>query len=109
MSNSVDPDETAHYEPSHLDLRCLQKAYYYRLWQWKRSSVLLIDTGQLLLDEQNKVIDQDSHVTDTEDAMQVGKKQQQKKNKQKKTNKQTKNSLTTSIVTTIDRTKEIKW
>ena len=26
MSNSVDPDETAHYEPSHLDLRCLQKS-----------------------------------------------------------------------------------
>ena len=25
MRNSVDPDETAHYEPSHLDLRCLQK------------------------------------------------------------------------------------
>ena len=25
MSNSVDPNETAHYEPSHLDLRCLQK------------------------------------------------------------------------------------
>ena len=25
MSNSVDPDETAHYEPSQLDLRCLQK------------------------------------------------------------------------------------
>ena len=25
MSNSVDPDETAHYEPSHLDLCCLQK------------------------------------------------------------------------------------
>ena len=25
MSNSVDPDETAHCEPSHLDLRCLQK------------------------------------------------------------------------------------
>ena len=25
MSNSVDPDETAHYEPSHQDLRCLQK------------------------------------------------------------------------------------
>ena len=25
MSNSVDPDETAHYEPSHLDLSCLQK------------------------------------------------------------------------------------
>ena len=25
MSNNIDPDETAHYEPSHLDLRCLQK------------------------------------------------------------------------------------
>ena len=24
MSNSVDPDEMAHYEPSHLDLCCLQ-------------------------------------------------------------------------------------
>ena len=26
MSNSVDPDATAHYEPSHLDLCCLQKS-----------------------------------------------------------------------------------
>ena len=25
MSNRVDPDETAHDEPSHLDLLCLQK------------------------------------------------------------------------------------
>ena len=25
MSISVDPDETAHYEPSHLDLCCLQR------------------------------------------------------------------------------------
>ena len=25
MSNSVDPDKTAHYEPSHLDLCYLQK------------------------------------------------------------------------------------
>ena len=25
MSNSIEPDETAHYEPSHLDLCCLQK------------------------------------------------------------------------------------
>ena len=28
MSNSVDPDETAHYEPSHLDLCCLQKTIF---------------------------------------------------------------------------------
>ena len=27
MSNSVDPDETAHYEPSHLDLLCLPKTF----------------------------------------------------------------------------------
>ena len=25
MSNSIDPDEMAHHEPSHLDLCCLQK------------------------------------------------------------------------------------
>ena len=25
MANSVDPDEMAHYELSHLDLHCLQK------------------------------------------------------------------------------------
>ena len=25
MSNIVDPTETANYEPSYLDLRCLQK------------------------------------------------------------------------------------
>ena len=25
MSNSMDPDETAHYEPSDLDLCCLQR------------------------------------------------------------------------------------
>ena len=27
MSNSVDPDETAHDEPSHLDLHSLQKPF----------------------------------------------------------------------------------
>ena len=27
MSNSVDPDEMAHYEPSHLDLCCLQMPF----------------------------------------------------------------------------------
>ena len=28
MANSVDPDEMAHYEPSHLDLHCLQRYLY---------------------------------------------------------------------------------
>ena len=25
MANSIDPDETARYEPSHLDLHCLHR------------------------------------------------------------------------------------
>ena len=29
MANSVDPDETAHYEPSHQDLHCLHE---YFIW-----------------------------------------------------------------------------
>ena len=29
MANSVDPDEMAHYEPSHLDLHCLQRCLYW--------------------------------------------------------------------------------
>ena len=29
MANNVDPDETTRYEPSHLDLHCLQN-YLYR-------------------------------------------------------------------------------
>ena len=31
MANSVDPDEMAHYEPSHLDLHCLQKYLYWSI------------------------------------------------------------------------------
>ena len=30
-ANTVDPDETAHYELSHLDLQCLQKLLLYLL------------------------------------------------------------------------------
>ena len=29
MANRVDPDETAHDEPSHQDLHCLQKKEYF--------------------------------------------------------------------------------
>ena len=29
MENSVDPDDTAHYELSHLDLHCLQRGLYW--------------------------------------------------------------------------------
>ena len=32
MTNSVDPDETAHYEPSHLDLHCLHKCLFGLKW-----------------------------------------------------------------------------
>ena len=34
MANSVDPDETARYEPSHLDLHCLQ-GFFIGLQEWK--------------------------------------------------------------------------
>ena len=32
IANSADPDETARYEPSHLDLRCLQKVIFRSAW-----------------------------------------------------------------------------
>ena len=32
MMNSVAPDEMAHYEPSQLDLHCLQKYLYWSAW-----------------------------------------------------------------------------
>ena len=31
LINSVDPDETAHFEPSHLDLHCLHKYLYWSI------------------------------------------------------------------------------
>ena len=32
IANSVDPDEMAHYEPSHLDLHCLQRYPFLSAW-----------------------------------------------------------------------------
>ena len=29
FANTVDPDETAHYEPSHLDLQCLPSSFLF--------------------------------------------------------------------------------
>ena len=29
MVNSADPDEMAHYEPSHLDLYCFQRSLFW--------------------------------------------------------------------------------
>ena len=42
MPNSVDPDETAHYEPSHLNLRCLQKSIIFACGSEKVKLVLHI-------------------------------------------------------------------
>ena len=39
FANSVDPDETAHYEPSHLDLHCLP------FWFWITTVTLLAANG----------------------------------------------------------------
>ena len=45
MSNSVDLDETAHYEPSHWDLRCLQKPI---IIACGNERVNVLDTGAFL-------------------------------------------------------------
>ena len=48
MSNSVDPDEMAHYEPSHLDLRCLQK---FIIIAYGSERVTMFNKGSLITDE----------------------------------------------------------
>ena len=47
MSNSVDPDQTAHYEPSHLDLRCLQKPF-----------IITCDSGRVKVSLETKKLSQ---------------------------------------------------
>ena len=32
MASSADPDEMAHYEPSHLDVHCLHRYLYQSKW-----------------------------------------------------------------------------
>ena len=44
MTNSVDPDETAHYEPSHQDLQCLRK---YLIWSIKLNNP--VSTGLIII------------------------------------------------------------
>ena len=48
MANSVDPDETAHYELTHLDLHCLQR---YLVWSvgLKGSSGMDTLSGETIL------------------------------------------------------------
>ena len=45
MANSVDPDEMAHYEPSHLDLQCLLR---YMVWptglKWLRNGAIPVSS-----------------------------------------------------------------
>ena len=45
MANSVDPDETAHYELSHLDLHCLHRY----LFCSARLNGLVNDLWQLII------------------------------------------------------------
>ena len=47
LANSVDPDETAHYEPSHLDLHCLQR--YARLTKLNNSRYVGRNRKSLIL------------------------------------------------------------
>ena len=39
MANSVDPDEMALSEPSHLDLLCLQRGLFQSAWVYKFSEI----------------------------------------------------------------------
>ena len=46
MANSVDPDETAHYEPSHLDLHCLHRYWFWSAGlKWFNTSFQGLDNG----------------------------------------------------------------
>ena len=43
MANIVDPDEMAHYEPSHLDLHCWQK---YPAWSTELKRLIMRTDSQ---------------------------------------------------------------
>ena len=46
MANSFDPDEMARYEPSHLDLHCLQRYICWFTTRLKGSRVLIRQYGR---------------------------------------------------------------
>ena len=50
MANNVDPDEMAHYEPSHLDLHCLQQYPYWSLGMKGLELIELTLRGSLRLE-----------------------------------------------------------
>ena len=56
MSNSVNPDETAHYEPSHLDLRCLQKPIIIASGSERVKITTLMNTHNVQFMEKNKKV-----------------------------------------------------
>ena len=47
MANSVDPDETAHYEPSNLDLHYLHRYLPWSTGLLKRVKVYMDDMAQI--------------------------------------------------------------
>ena len=51
MANSVDPDETARYEPSHQDLHCLQRYLYWSsgMKELKSMSVLVVKYEKVII------------------------------------------------------------
>ena len=49
MENSVDPDETACYEWSHLDLHCLQKYLYWSAGMKGLTSLHCVDSSTTTL------------------------------------------------------------
>ena len=55
MSNILDPDETAHYEPPHLDLRCLQKPIVIAYGSERVNPIVVDNIASLLLSAQRWV------------------------------------------------------
>ena len=48
MAYSLDPDETAHDEPSHQDLHCLQKCFGLQGWKGKAPTPVIFSMAPLL-------------------------------------------------------------
>ena len=53
MANSVDPDETAHYEPSHQDLYCLH-SYLVLVCRTEREAWTVLQITLLFMKRLNK-------------------------------------------------------
>ena len=90
MSNSIDPYETAHYEPSHLDLCCLLKP-----------SIIACGSERVKQNSSQALnrIKLQAHIELTNKNKQKKKQQQKNNNKKKQKNKKQQQKTTTTTIT----------